>query len=420
MPLPRKAVLDSKPKRPHLTEHLVQHARPEATQYTLRDRGQNARRGLHVIVFPSGVRTFYFQRKKGEPAYRIGPAGPYTLEKARIAADALFVQLEAGVDPRKPVPDPAASPVTLRQFIDNDYRPHFSAHHGNDKNLANLRAFESFAGRPLSAITVKAIQAWRTQRLRDGAAPATINRNLAALKACLRFAVDQGVIEQHPLAGKLPRLTVAQENRVRYLSADEQKRLLDALAARETRIRDERASGNVWRAARHQAPLPDLSNYKFADHLLPMVLISMNTGLRQGELFSLEWNDVIEGRTITVQSGKAKSKRTRHIPLNKEARETLQAWRDQTGDTGYVFQSEGGRRFDNVKKAWAKILVDALVSDFVWHDLRHHFASRLAMAGAPLNTIRELMGHSDLAMTIRYSHLSPGHTRDAVELLMPV
>ena len=97
----------------------------------------------------------------------------------------------------------------------------------------------------------------------------------------------------------------------------------------------------------------------------------------------------------------------------------LKAWRNQSpSDSGLVFPNSNGKAFNNVKKAWAGVLEKAKIKEFRWHDLRHHFASRLVMAGVDLNTVRELLGHSDIKMTLRYAHLAPKHKAEAVSRLV--
>ena len=263
----------------------------------------------------------------------------------------------------------------------------------------------------LDEIRLADVTTWRTNRLKAGKHPATLNRDTNTLKAALQCAVEWELLEQHPLA-RLKPLKVDKQPVVRYLSTNEERRLLAALKARDDRMRDERSRGNEWRRQRNQELLPEIGAY--ADNLTPLVLLALNTGLRRGELWNQTWGDVdLRRRTITVRGEGAKSGQTRHIPLNQTAVETLKAHRGDVSPikTVPVF---GRHEF---KKAWHGVLTAAAIKDFRFHDTRHHFASRLAMAGVPLNTIRELLGHSDIKMTQRYSHLAPDNLRAAVEVL---
>lgn len=184
-------------------------------------------------------------------------------------------------------------------------------------------------------------------------------------------------------------------------------------------MRSARDSANSWRQERNYDQLPDLRAQIFADYLKPMILLSINTGLRKGELLGLAWNNInFDLATLTVAGEIAKSGKTRYIPLNEEAIHVLKAWRKQTNGTLLIFPNKDGKQFNEIKKSWATILKIAEIEDFRWHDLRHHFASKLAMAGVDLNTIRELLGHADIKMTLRYAHLAPEHKADAVARLM--
>jgi integrase len=100
------------------------------------------------------------------------------------------------------------------------------------------------------------------------------------------------------------------------------------------------------------------------------------------------------------------------VPLNDEATGTLRNWREQSGAKGRVFEIATG-----FKTAWAKLLKRAGITEFRWHDLRHHFASRLVQRGVPLNTVRDLLGHGTVQMSLRYAHLAPDQRRAAVAKL---
>jgi integrase len=135
----------------------------------------------------------------------------------------------------------------------------------------------------------------------------------------------------------------------------------------------------------------------------------------------MRWQDVdLTRRIVTVAAAHAKSGRTRYVPLNDEAVRILKTWRtSDVASTGYVFPGAGGARLIDVKTAWMSLLRVAGVTGFRFHDLRHTFASRLVMAGVDLNTVRELLGHADLKMTLRYAHLAPEHKAAAVAKLPP-
>jgi integrase len=156
----------------------------------------------------------------------------------------------------------------------------------------------------------------------------------------------------------------------------------------------------------------------YGDYMTPLILTAMNTGIRQGEALALTWENVnLKSRRLTVSGATAKSHHTRHIPLNTEATDVLKAWQKQTGKAGLIFTARDGEQLGSVKKSWAGILDKAKITGFRWHDLRHHFASMLVMAGADLYVVKELLGHSTIAVTERYSHLAPEHRAAAVALL---
>nr|WP_244276027.1 site-specific integrase [Enterovibrio norvegicus] len=105
------------------------------------------------------------------------------------------------------------------------------------------------------------------------------------------------------------------------------------------------------------------------------------------------------------------------VHLNNEAYNALTNWREQNQTSRYLFEGKNGVPLKEVKKPWATVLDLAQIQGFNFHDLRHHFASKLVMAGVDLNTVRELLGHADLKMTLRYAHLAPEHKAAAVNLI---
>jgi len=166
---------------------------------------------------------------------------------------------------------------------------------------------------------------------------------------------------------------------------------------------------------------PGRSSARNTDYVTPLVLVALNTGLRRGELLQLQWRDVDLSRQIlTVRGEGAKTGQTRHVALNSEVTAVLKGWKDPAAESNwFVFSgSITTAPLAEARKAWAGVLKRAKIVSFRFHDVRHTFASKLVMAGVHLNTVRELLGHRKISMTLRYAHLAPQHKADAVERLV--
>jgi len=204
--------------------------------------------------------------------------------------------------------------------------------------------------------------------------PGTVNRSLTLLKSCLQNAVANGVLNENParFVKKLPE----HNERMRFLSADEETRLFDELP----------------------------------EKYHPLFHVALLTGLRRGEIFGLEWRDLdFENGFLTVRD--PKEGKTKRLPISEHVRSLLLAV-PRDGVRVFPWNAHNFER-----RVFLPAVRHAEIQDFRFHDARHTFASRLAMAGVDLLTIGKLMGHSGTRMTERYAHLCQSHLRSAVEKL---
>jgi len=246
---------------------------------------------------------------------------------------------------------------------------------------------------------------------------ATVNRDIQALRAALARATEWGSLSMNPLA-RMKQGTEDENATIRYLSRDEEQRLRNALANRDDSRRAARKSAHEWRNERGYQPWPEYGMY--TDYT-PLVLVALNTGLRRGELLQLRWRDVaFSHRNLTVRGEGAKTGQTRHLPLNSEVVNVLKNWKPSDAEADWcVFSgSTNMTPLTEARKAWSAVLSKAKIRWFRFHDLRHTFASKLVMTGVDLNTVRELLGHKKISMTLRYAHLAPQHKAEAVEKLV--
>ncbi len=279
-----------------------------------------------------------------------------------------------------------------------------------------------FGNLPLRRFNTMLVEQYQTKLINQGLKPATCNRYLATLKHMFTKAVDWNMVEDYVLKSIRRVKFLPEDNkRLRYLSIAECQALVNACEP----------------------------------HLKPIVITALNTGMRKGEILSLRW-DQVDLRNGFILLEKTKNGERREIPINETLRQTLQAlFRSRRLDIPYVFYDpKTGKPYQDVKRSFNTALKRATIEkcpecgyerakpqtevpsvcptcgnklqifkgikDFRFHDLRHTFASHLVMSGVDLTTVKELLGHKDIKMTLRYAHLAPSHKQKAVQALSNV
>jgi len=242
---------------------------------------------------------------------------------------------------------------------------------------------ERFGNLPLRHFSTRLLEEYQTQRLTAGNLPATVNRHLATLKHMIRKAVDWEMVDEETVKRVRKAKQLAENNRrVRFLSGEESRALIKACA----------------------------------EHLRPIVITALNTGMRKEEILSLQWDKHIDLRHNFILLDMTKNGERRQIPISAMLRETLQGIVRRV-DVPYVFHDGEGRRYTDIKKGFAGACKRAGITDFKFHDSRHTFASLLVMGGVDLVTVGNLLGHKDIKMTLRYAHLAPAHKAASMRVL---
>lgn len=151
-------------------------------------------------------------------------------------------------------------------------------------------------------------------------------------------------------------------------------------------------------------------------YLQDLIRFALNTGLRIGEIFSLRWSNADLKRGILTVFA-PKTEKLREIPINAETRQVLEAWWLGKKNESIFYNPETGKPFVDLKAGFALACKKAGISGVTWHTLRHTFASRLVGSGVDIVTVKELLGHSSISVTMRYAHTNFDSKRAAVEKL---
>ncbi len=240
-----------------------------------------------------------------------------------------------------------------------------------------------FSAYPLKSFNTLIVENYQNARLKRGNKPASVNRIVGVLKHCLHKGLEWDMVNENVFK-KVSRVKPLEMNnkRLRFLSVEEIHTLIASCS----------------------------------EHLKPIVITALNTGMRRGEILNLKW-DMVDMKHGFILLDITKNGERREIPINGTLRTALEALPRRL-DGGYVFYDhKTGERYQQVKHSFATALKKTGIRDFRFHDLRHTFASQLVMAGVDLTAVSKLLGHKSLTMTLRYAHLSPKHMTQAVDIL---
>jgi len=276
--------------------------------------------------------------------------------------------------------------ITLAELAEDYLRAHKAQRSFHSFKADIIRVIvAAFGDRALHEINYRDLEIWRNERLatptvrKRARSPARVNREMAVLRHMINKAIEWGLLRASPFKAGRPLTLKEPAGNHRFLTGAEEARLI--------------------------AECPG--------HLRPVVELALETGLRAGELFGLRWDHIRHGFAY-IPAGMAKSGKGRPVPLSRRAEEILMTLRARYQLTSpYVF----GKRINNVRKSFAGALRRAGIEGFRFHDLRHTYASKLVRRGVPLRVVQAILGHADIKMTLRYSHLSPGDLKSAVAVL---
>jgi integrase len=287
-----------------------------------------------------------------------------------------------------------AHSYTFDDLMEKYVREHSAVHkapstYEKDKSLlSHLNPI--FSGYKLGDITPKLIAYYKTKRLADGAAPASVRNELRLLGHAFNVALKQWEwVSDNPVS-KVSFKELKARNIDRWLTSEEEDRLMAAVSD------------------------------KLSGQLRDIVIIALNTGMSQEEILKLKWQNVDLFRK-TVTTTRKKTTSTRTIPINITAFELFKQRMKVRPIKGskYVFYNSAGNAIDSgkLKKAFISSVKDGKIEDFRFHDLRHTFATRLIQLGVDIYKVAKLLGHKDVSTTQRYAHHYPESLRDGVEVL---
>ena len=239
-----------------------------------------------------------------------------------------------------------------------------------------------FKDKSLNSFNMEDLELLQTEWIKKNYSVAYANRLIIILRRMFKKAIDWDMANEDLLKKVNISLLKGETKRLRYLSEEEAERLI----------------------------------FNCEPYLKPIVITALNTGMRKSEILHLTWDRVdLKNRLILLD--KTKNGERREIPINQTLYNALSELTRHIKCDYVFYNPETLKPYYDVKKSFAGGLRKSKIFDFRFHDLRHTFASWLVMGGVDLTTVKELLGHKCITMTLRYSHLAAAHIQNAVKVL---
>ena len=248
-----------------------------------------------------------------------------------------------------------------------------------DDYCLNAHLIPYFREYELKEITPLLIEKYRAERLKSGMRKSSTNRELALLKKMFNLAIDWHYAKENPVR-KVKLFSEKDNLKERVLSKEEERRLLA----------------------------------ECADHLKPIVISALNTGMRRNEILTLTWN-CVDLKLQIIHVVKTKSGKNREIPLNKGLLRLFEELKNLK-KPDFVFPNpKTNKPFRSIRHSFENACRRANIHDLRFHDLRHTFACRMIQNGCDIETLRDLLGHHSISVTERYIHTNLDQKRGAIE-----
>jgi integrase len=293
---------------------------------------------------------------------------------ASLKANEIEKELALGIDPLKE----AAKQTPLSNLID-DYLEYCENRNTKQTVVTKrlyLERFQSYISVPVNHINKATIESYVTERLKTAGNP-TVNRELTTLKHFFNFLIERGYVDKNPVVGVKKQ---REKPRTIKLLTDEE---LDRFFS--------------W--ARENDPL-----------IYDLCALAYNTGLRKSDIVKIRGEDIdLENKTLAVNISKLKGEEL-YLPLNDVAYEVL----SRRKEPGYIFESNNADHLKDFYKRFRRAREAVGLDDFQFREFRHNCATRLLELGVDINTVKELLGHTEITTTARYLKLVDERKRRAV------